>query len=424
MALKLKRPKFPPESPLDAAKALLYYASSLGLAAILLIYLTVLTLLGTLNQVEDGLWDSVNKYFGSFFFSDNFFGVWIALPGGLLILSILFFNMLLGTIIRIAAKPKNILLFGVHFGILFLLLAGFVEMSYKTEGHMTLYPGLESNEYVSHHNWQLEILPIDEEGSAKEALVIPYEQFQRAKEGDPRTFFSEDLPFEIEINRYVRNGLVIPAGIPIAQQYSEDALGDWILVKQNDAKESEQNMPGIHAKFSPKDGEKGEAIETIIYSHWAQPLGNRFREPVPITLEFGGKKWGVQLTREKFKVPFVLRLDDFTVEMHPGTQAARLYQSDVTKTLEGSPDQEIEIKMNEPLRHGTYVFFQSSYGPPGRALQPGESYYSTFAVVKNPSDQWPKWACYFIAFTLSLHFVVRLVTSFARFGKAIAKASS
>ncbi|MEM7011661.1 MAG: hypothetical protein AAF585_09275, partial [Verrucomicrobiota bacterium] len=61
---------------------------------------------------------------------------------------------------------------------------------------------------------------------------------------------------------------------------------------------------------------------------------------------------------------------------------------------------------------------------PGRALQPGESYYSTFSVVKNPSDQWPKWACYFIALTMSLHFVVRLVASFARFGKATAKASS
>ena len=117
-----------------------------------------------------------------------------------------------------------------------------------------------------------------------------------------------------------------------------------------------------------------------------------------------------------------MRLDDFTVEHHPGTNSARNYQSNVTKIEEGHSDQGVEIKMNEPLRDDGVVFFQSSYGPPNRALQPGEKYYSTFTVVDNPSDQWPKWACIFIGVTLSAHFLLRLVLFFIRTGKAVDRA--
>ena len=52
--MAIKRQKFPPKTPKDALLLLAYWASSLGLAAGLLIYLTILTLLGTLNQMEDG----------------------------------------------------------------------------------------------------------------------------------------------------------------------------------------------------------------------------------------------------------------------------------------------------------------------------------------------------------------------------------
>ena len=122
--------------------------------------------------------------------------------------------MLAGTIFRIRVARKNFLLYGVHFGILFLLFAGFIEMVNKTEGHMTLYEGMQSNEYVSHHNWQLEIIPIEEDGAASEALVIPHDQFHRATPDDPRTFWADQLPFEIVVDRYVRNGFVLPDSIP------------------------------------------------------------------------------------------------------------------------------------------------------------------------------------------------------------------
>lgn len=377
--------------------------SSLGLAVVLLIYLVVLTLLGTLNQMEDGLYDSVSKYFSGFFFHDTLFGVPLFLPGAYFILTILFFNILVGTAMKIRRNLKNLALYGVHFGILFLLLAGFVEERFKTEGNMTLYPGMESNEYVSYHHWQLEVISVGEDGTAEEALVIPAEHFKDASEDTPRTFWREDMPFEIIVDRYSRNSLALPAGIPITANSGEKAIDGWVLLERNPELESEANMPGIHARFVPKTGDVSEAI---IWAHVSIPMGDHFMDPTPHTVEVGGKKYAVQLVRERFKVPFYVRLDEFELETHPGTTRAKKFQSDVTRLEEGRPDQQIEIRMNEPLREDGVVFFQSKYGP--TEPRPGEDYYSVFAVVDNPSDQWPFYALIWIQFSLVAHFIVRL----------------
>jgi len=62
--------------------------------------------------------------------------------------------------------------------------------------------------------------------------------------------------------------------------------------------------------------------------------------------------------------------------------------------------------MNEPVRHDGYVLFQTGWGPQTFPLRP--DLYSEFTVVENPSDQWPKWACYLIGIGLLFHFSLRL----------------
>ena len=66
---------------------------------------------------------------------------------------------------------------------------------------------------------------------------------------------------------------------------------------------------------------------------------------------------------------------------------------------------EAHIYMNEPLRKDGFVFYQTSFGPDPR--RPG-SFYSTFEVANNPSDKWPEWSCYVIAFGLALHFLWKI----------------
>jgi hypothetical protein len=66
----------------------------------------------------------------------------------------------------------------------------------------------------------------------------------------------------------------------------------------------------------------------------------------------------------------------------------------------------MRVTMNEPIRHEGYVLFQTGWGPQSSPLR--HDLYSEFTVVENPSDQWPKWACYMIGIGLLFHFGMRL----------------
>ena len=73
--------------------------------------------------------------------------------------------------------------------------------------------------------------------------------------------------------------------------------------------------------------------------------------------------------------------------------------------IEGDERSDILIRMNEPLRHKGYTFFQASFreDPQTRVLS------STFAVVKNPADQYPLYGCIIITFGMLLHFGAKLL---------------
>lgn len=60
------------------------------------------------------------------------------------------------------------------------------------------------------------------------------------------------------------------------------------------------------------------------------------------------------------KLPFKLRLDAFEIDTYPGTQRPAMFRSRVVVEGEGG-EQPAVIQMNEPLSHGGYNFFQSSY---------------------------------------------------------------
>ena len=67
--------------------------------------------------------------------------------------------------------------------------------------------------------------------------------------------------------------------------------------------------------------------------------------------------------------------------------------------------------MNEPLPHEGYTLYQSGWQPP----DPGDTrYMSTFAVVRNPADNIPLYACIVITFGLLLHFGMKLVAMILR----------
>ena len=391
----------------------LKFITSFGLAAVVLFLLTLLTLLGTLNQIDESIYHTQKKYFESIIVVDWVQWFPVILPGGYVLLVILFFNILFGTLMKIRRNWKTVGLYISHFGILLLIFSAFVTKHYSNEANMALFPNMEADEALFYHDWQLEILPVDESGKAEQALVIPTKDLKNVGwDGDSTTFTSKELPFDVVVEKYARNSRPVKAA---ASDDKVKAVDGFALDRLPLQKESETNAGGAYVRFVPKEG--GDSQEAII---WAHQFGNLVpRNPYPV--EFGGKKYGVQLVRERLEIPFTVRLNEFVFDKYAGVNTPRSYESHVTKIEDGS-EEEIIIKMNEPLRHKGYTFFQASFG--GDANGPPENLYTVLMVVKNPSDHWPLVSLIIVFIGLLIHMLQKLAKHLEKSSaKAIANAS-
>jgi hypothetical protein len=398
----------PDQSPLRLLLPVYRFLTSFKLATVVLVLMTVVTLLGTLGQVEVGLHAAKEKYFYSMFFTDRIFGVPILFPGGLPLMTLLFVNMTLGAVVKVKKRWKGAGLLVSHIGMLMLLAGGFVTWAFSTDGYMALYPGMRSDRVESYREWQLEIVPLAEDGTAETAWVYPSNLLERMRSDERRVVEAESLPFDIAINGYARNATPIPASAPMAAGVTGKEIDGFKLSPQKTSKEAEQNLPGLFLEIRPRGG--GDPIEAIL---WAGSYRFDPREkPMPFVFEVEGRRYGALLVKKSWTVPFEMRLDEFVFERHPGVSTARNYESRVTRCEEGQPEKPLEIKMNEPMRYAGYTFFQESFGPSGS--QPGDEMFSQFAVANNPADQWPLYALIVTGVGLGIHFVIMLVNFTAR----------
>ena len=138
------------------------FLASYGVAAVILTLLLILTFLGTLEQVDHGLFAVQERYFNSLFLVHYFFGILpVPLPGAYLLMVLLFINLVCGAIIRSPKSWRRPGMLIAHSGILLLLLGGFVTYRYSIGGNMRLYEGEASSEFESYTGWVLEIVMVD-----------------------------------------------------------------------------------------------------------------------------------------------------------------------------------------------------------------------------------------------------------------------
>jgi len=123
-------------------------------------------------------------------------------------------------------------------------------------------------------------------------------------------------------------------------------------------------------------------------------------------VKVAGQEWGLELRREQYLMPFVVALDDFRKEEHPRLNMPKSFSSEVT-VIEDGQKRPVRISMNEPLRQDGLVLYQASWGPSN--ARPGDPLFSTLAVVRNPADHYPLYACIVIAIGLVLHFSRKLI---------------
>ncbi len=108
----------------------------------------------------------------------------------------------------------------------------------------------------------------------------------------------------------------------------------------------------------------------------------------------------VRLTNKSFPLPIAIKLIDFMLENHPGTDTARSYKS-IVEIQHDAVKRKVIISMNNPLRFKDYTFYQSSYHIDSKGHE-----FSTFTVVKNPWRFLPYIAAFVTSLGLALHFIL------------------
>jgi len=374
---------------------------SLALSTSLLLMLGLLTWLGTLEQVHTGLFDVQKKYFESLFLIHWAGPVPVPLPGAYLVMLVLFANLIVGGVIRLRRKTANAGILITHFGILFMLLAGFIKLFYSEDGHVTLFEGDRSSTFTSYYRNEL-VLQQDLGSDGLREFIVPQEAFMDDSQPDhPVTLHSDMLPFDLIVTETMRNTRVRPKG-PMFDVDVPVIEGAY-LDRQDPDKTAERNMSGAYV--SVVDKTNGTRQQGILWD----------RTPAAWVIDVAGQRWAIKLRKENYSMPFTVVLNDFRKEDHPGMGMARSFESDVT-VIEGASSRQLTISMNEPLRDRGLVLYQASWGPAD--ARPGEPLFSTLAVVRNPADQYPLYACIVIATGLLLHFSRRLTRYVSAEGKA------
>lgn len=349
---------------------------SLRVTVVGLLLLLVLTVWGTLYQVDYGLYRAQERFYQSWAF---WIGGAVPFPGAQLVMLVLFVNLVASMVLLALRGRQRWGLITTHMGLLLMLAAGAVTFYLGKESHLSLVEGESSNVAMSYNEWELALLqPPD--GSHRTVQAMEARALRRG-----RVIPLPDRNLALRVEAYYRNCQAERAAVadpPVSNS------GFTSLKPRALNKEPAQDVPG--ALFTLLD----RGVAQRRYLVWGGDHG-------PVALPAGR----LALRRERLPLPATIELVDFRREMHPGSGIAKSYSSQVLVRSGDDPGRRVLISMNKPLRLGGFTFYQSSFaaGPGGREV-------STLSVVQNYGRLMPYIATGVTVAGMLLHFAGMLVT--------------
>lgn len=340
------------------------------LGIIALLNLFVLTLVGTLRQADEGIYRVQHEFFESWWVVPNP-SVPFVIPGGYTAMGALTVSLVVGGLIRIRWKVRNIGVIVAHIGIVVMMVGGYIEHRTSIYGAISLAEGERGHEFYDYNEFEVVVWDGKERIGVTEHL-IPEEDFDDLTGGDTRVFKTASLPFEVVLSHYARHSAPREAvGVGTIDKPVRDGFFLETLPRLT---EPEGEMPGVYVDLkTPSANMKSAFLHA--------------RQSKPWTVEVGDRTWCLALRRKRYDLGFDIKLEDFKKEEHPGTRMARSYSSDIVRIEDDGTQVPVHIYMNNPMRTRGLVVYQASYRepPPG---QQGPTY-SVLAVHRNPSDRIP-----------------------------------
>jgi len=355
-----------------------------------IIWMMILVFVGTIAQRDMGLYYAQEKYFSNWL---AWFGP-VPVPGGRLTMLIMFLNMMSLLFRHTLWHMKKVGIIIVHLGALLLLIGGGITAWFSFEGNMVLDEGGKSNFIVNSQQSELSFINTTQP-NYDDVISLPEKILTNGN-----ILNSNSLPFSIEIIQYHSNAEIERRKQPKGDFYHGLAK-NFLIIPKNNEKEAEMNRSGILFRISDTNSD-ADGIYSLV-------LG----QSIPQTLQVKDQIFTLVLRRERIYLPFFIELLDFKRILHPGTTIPKSFSSEVNLIQDEIP-RRVMIKMNEPLRHESYTFFQASFSQ----SKSGET--SILAVVKNYGRLFPYISSLIMSFGLLIHLLLQIPKLLSSKGKKIA----
>jgi len=322
------------------------------------IWLMILVFVGTIVQKNIGLYAAQQQYFSSWF---KFVGPF-PFPSGKLTMLVLFLNLSCYFFRPNIFSKGKIGITITHSGVIMMLLGGGLTSLFSVEGNIVIDEGSESNFFESYYLKEFLIVNTTD---LEEDLFTVFDNNILYKNN---TLEHNTIPFSIEILDFYDNCK------PARKIYQSEGgfqgmAKNFFLQELDTEKEFEKNIPGIIYKLIGAGENDGIYI-------------NYVGQPITEKLNYNEESYLLILRRQRTYLPFHLELIDFKKILHPGTNIAKSYSSEIN-LIEDDVARRVLIEMNEPLRHRGYTFYQDSF------IEDGMKETTVLATVKNHGRLFP-----------------------------------
>jgi hypothetical protein len=408
-------------------KRLINIFTSLRLTVILLSFAILLVFIGTLAQVDEGLYNAQARYFRQWIiFGLDLFGhkIPLVLPGGYLIGTLLLINLLAAHIYRFQLSKKKIGIMLAHSGVILLLVGQLVTDMMARETQIRFAEGETKSYSESPRNYEL--IFTTEDGANSE-LDVAFPDKLLVPGGENQNI---NLPFTIRVKRFWKNSEtqfrapMMQNGPPLTTNGVAVNFDFW---PTNEMKTmDEKNVPtalieiiGANGSFGDwvvSDWTADDAMIRDLKESYTQQMSADMAVKIiarlvePQSVFAGGKKFTFALRPKRVYHPFSLTLLQTTHTIYAGTDIPKDFRSRVQlKNSRTGENREVEISMNHPLRYAGLTFYQYQMDAGDVAQQAGLAPLSALQVVRNPAWLTPYLGCALVAAGLLTQFLFHLV---------------
>jgi hypothetical protein len=365
---------------------LLRVFSSLRLTVVCLALATLLVFLGTIAQVDQGLYSAQARYFRSLLIYWSPPGAdWKApvFPGGYLIGGLLLVNLVTSLADRLRSVRGKVGLLLAHVGVILLLLGQFATDLLSTESHLRVKEGEPKNYSESSSECELAIIDTSDK-EADEVYPIPEGLLARQSRID-----LPGLPFAVSVKKYFQNSRVQERTGEAAKEppAATRGMGAQIVIQPAPpvVRMDERNLPAAVLELTTPEGALGTYAVALLLDQ-------------PQEVKVKDKTFTLQLRSTRYYKPYTITLLKFAHEKYQGTDIPKNFSSRVRlQRPDTGEDREVLIYMNNPLRYAGETYYQSGYDERDPQV-------SILQVVRNPSWLTPYLSCILVGLGLIVQF--------------------